>query len=93
MGHSPSIRSQQSRSTFSRCIPTTVWYPALALRIDRWDESKLLINRRVYFQFQASLVGKDGQQLWYGTLSGEVKLLEPGPFGYLAIDGIRHTVE
>ncbi|MCA8949631.1 MAG: hypothetical protein KDE27_09025 [Planctomycetes bacterium] len=46
---------------------------ALALRIDRWDESKLLINRRVYFQFQASLVGKDGQQLWYGTLSGEVK--------------------
>lgn len=45
----------------------------LAVRVDRWDESKLLVNRRTYFQFQAALVGKGGQQLWYGTLSGEVK--------------------
>ena len=45
----------------------------LALRIDNWDETRLLINRRAYFQFQAALIGKEGQQLWYGTLSGEVK--------------------
>lgn len=44
-----------------------------ALRIDRWDESQLLINRRVFFQFQAALVGKEGRQLWYGTLSGDIK--------------------
>lgn len=44
-----------------------------ALRVDRWNEAQLLVNHRVYFQFQAALVGKDGKQLWYGTLSGEVK--------------------
>lgn len=45
----------------------------LAVRLERWDESQLLINRRVYFQFQAALVGKEGAQLWYGTLSGDIK--------------------
>ena len=44
-----------------------------ALRVDQWDESNLLATRRITFQFQAALVGSDGQQLWYGTLSGEVK--------------------
>lgn len=43
------------------------------LRVDRWDERHLLTNRRVTFQFTAALVGADGQQLWYGTMSGEVK--------------------
>ncbi|MCR9245965.1 MAG: hypothetical protein NXI31_13110 [bacterium] len=45
----------------------------LAVRIDRWDESKLLINRRVSFQFQAALVDRSGDQLWFGTLAGEIK--------------------
>jgi len=44
-----------------------------ALRVDRWDESQLLVNRRAYFQFQAALIGKEGKQLWYGTLSGDIK--------------------
>jgi len=45
----------------------------MAVRVDRWDESQLLINRRVFFQFQAALVDKEGQQLWYGTMSGDIK--------------------
>jgi hypothetical protein len=45
----------------------------LAVRLDRWDESLLLVDRRIDFQLQAALVGKDGTQLWYGTLSGKVK--------------------
>jgi len=44
-----------------------------ALRVDKWDEANLLTTRRIVFQFQAALVASDGQPLWYGTLSGEVK--------------------
>lgn len=44
-----------------------------ALRVDAWDESHLLTSRRITFQFQAALVASDGQQLWYGTMNGEVK--------------------
>jgi hypothetical protein len=44
-----------------------------ALRIDRWDESLLVSERKVWFQFQAALVGSDGVQLWSGTIQGEVK--------------------
>jgi len=43
------------------------------LRVDQWDESNLLTSRRIVFQFQAALVASGGQQLWYGTLKGEVK--------------------
>jgi hypothetical protein len=45
----------------------------LAVRIDRWDESTLLTDKRLRFQFQAALIASDGQQLWHGTLSGETK--------------------
>lgn len=44
-----------------------------ALRVDRWDESRLHIDRRLWFQFQAAMVGSDGVQLWSGTIQGEVK--------------------
>ncbi len=44
-----------------------------ALRVDRWDESKLQTDKRVWFQFQAALVGSDGVQLWSGSIQGEVK--------------------
>ncbi|HEX6813543.1 MAG TPA: hypothetical protein VF384_18130 [Planctomycetota bacterium] len=44
-----------------------------ALRVDRWDESKLIVDRKVWFQFQAALVGSDGVPLWSGTITGEVK--------------------
>jgi hypothetical protein len=44
-----------------------------ALRVDRWDEGRLHVDRRLWFQFQAALVGSDGVQLWSGTISGEVK--------------------
>lgn len=44
-----------------------------ALRVDRWDESLLLVDRRVRFQFQAAFVASDGQPLWSGTIRGEVK--------------------
>lgn len=44
-----------------------------ALRVDRWDESTLLFDKRLRFQFQAVLVGSDAQVLWTGTIHGEVK--------------------
>ena len=44
-----------------------------ALRVERWDESRLLIDRKLRFQFQAALFGSDGQQLWSGSIQGEVK--------------------
>lgn len=45
----------------------------LAVRVDRWDESKLLVTNRIDFQMQAALVQRDGQQLWFGTLNGQIK--------------------
>lgn len=45
----------------------------LALRVDRWDEGRLMSERRVQFQFQAALVASDGELLWSGTLQGEAK--------------------
>jgi hypothetical protein len=44
-----------------------------ALRVDRWDESGLHVDRKLPFQFQATLLGSDGVQLWSGTIQGEVK--------------------
>ncbi len=45
----------------------------LALRVDRWDESRLLSDKRVTFEFQTALVANDGELLWSGSLSGWVK--------------------
>jgi hypothetical protein len=45
----------------------------LALRVDRWDETRLLVDKKVWFQFQAALVGSDGVPLWSGTIQGSVK--------------------
>ncbi len=44
-----------------------------AMRVDRWDESQLLVEHKVWFQFQAALVGSDGVQLWSGSMQGEAK--------------------
>ncbi|MBL8754495.1 MAG: hypothetical protein JNK15_14420 [Planctomycetes bacterium] len=51
----------------------------LALRVDRWDEGRLMVDKTVWFQFQAALVGSDGVQLWSGTIAGEVKAGGLGP--------------
>lgn len=45
----------------------------LALRIDHWDESQLMATKRLSFRCQATMVGSDGQTLWFGTMSGEIK--------------------
>jgi len=50
----------------------------LAVRVDRWDEGSLLADKTVSFQFQAALIGNDGESLWHGSLSGTVKA---GGFG------------
>jgi hypothetical protein len=44
-----------------------------ALRVDRWDEGRLMVDKKVWFQFQAALVGADGVPLWSGTIQGSVK--------------------
>jgi hypothetical protein len=43
------------------------------MRVDKWDESRLMSSNRVTFQFQAVLVASDGKALWNGTIHGEVK--------------------
>lgn len=45
----------------------------LAVRVERWDETTLLADRRVRFEFRAAMVAKDGKQLWSGSMSGRVK--------------------
>ena len=51
----------------------------LAVRVDSWDESRLLSDMRVSFRLQAALVASDGELLWSGGLSGEVKAGGLGP--------------
>lgn len=46
---------------------------AFVLRVERWDESLLLVDRRLRFQFAAAFVASDGQPLWSGMIRGEVK--------------------
>lgn len=46
----------------------------LAVRVGRWDESTLLKDRRLRFQFEAVMIGRDGAEpLWSGSIQGEVK--------------------
>jgi hypothetical protein len=45
----------------------------LAVRIDRWDEGSLLVDKLISFEFQVALIGNDGESLWHGSLSGQVK--------------------
>jgi hypothetical protein len=51
----------------------------LAVRIDRWDERSLLADKMISFEFQAALIGNDGESLWHGSLSGQVKAGGYGP--------------
>jgi len=51
----------------------------LAVHVHRWDESRLLSEMKVMFEFQAALIASDGEFLWSGNLSGEVKAGGLGP--------------
>jgi hypothetical protein len=72
---------ERPRSGDSILVPATLQKLAghsaedavLALRIDRWDEGSLAVTRKLWFQFQAALVGSDGAPLWSGTIQGSVK--------------------
>ena len=44
-----------------------------ALRIVRWDDSRIATTHRVNFQFEAAMMGRDGVPLWNGTIQGDVK--------------------
>lgn len=50
-----------------------------AMRIVRWDDTRIATTNRVQFQFQAAMVGRDGVPLWNGTIQGEVKAGGAGP--------------
>jgi len=45
----------------------------LAVRVNRWDESRLLVDKTVDFEVQAAMVASDGELLWSGSLVGTVK--------------------
>ena len=45
----------------------------IAFRINRWDESRLMVDKTVDFEVQAALVASDGEVLWSGNLVGTVK--------------------
>ena len=46
---------------------------ASPVRVDRWDETALLTDKKVRFQLQVALVASDGEVLWSGGFGGEVK--------------------
>ncbi len=52
---------------------------ALAVRVDSWDESRLLSDMKVSFRLEAALMASDGELLWHGGLSGTVKAGGLGP--------------
>lgn len=45
----------------------------LALRLGHWDETRLMVDRTVSFQIEATLLGSDGVTLWSGSMQGSVK--------------------
>lgn len=45
----------------------------LAVRVEEWNENRLMSERVVGFRFGAALVASDGELLWNGTLAGEAK--------------------
>ena len=44
-----------------------------AVRVAKWDESTLLVDKRLRFELHAAMMGNDGQLLWSGSLQGEAK--------------------
>lgn len=44
-----------------------------ALRVSGWDESNLAIDKHVWFQLEAVLMGSDGALLWSGQIAGKVR--------------------
>ncbi len=44
-----------------------------ALRVSGWDESNLAIDKHVWFQLEAVLLGSDGVLLWSGQITGKVR--------------------
>lgn len=70
----PAVReSVLAPSTLQRLVGRAHEDAVFALRVDKWDESTLAVDKRVRFQFQAAMVGSDSQLLWSGTIHGEVK--------------------
>jgi hypothetical protein len=51
----------------------------LAVHVHKWDESRLLSEMKITFEFQAAMIASDGEFLWSGNLSGEVKAGGLGP--------------
>ncbi|MGE3171766.1 MAG: hypothetical protein AB7O97_04015 [Planctomycetota bacterium] len=51
----------------------------LAVRVDLWDESRLLSDKRVEFRIEAALMANDGELLWSGNLAGTAKAGGLGP--------------
>ena len=45
----------------------------LAIRIEKWDETSLMADRRIYFEIGAAMISSDGKQLWNGSIKGNVK--------------------
>lgn len=50
-----------------------------ALRVSGWDETNLPVDKTVWFQFEAVLLGSDGAVLWSGQMNGKVKAGGAGP--------------
>jgi hypothetical protein len=52
----------------------------LGLRITRWDKSSMMVNARVRFAVDATMLGsRDRKILWSGSVEGEVKAGGTGP--------------
>lgn len=50
-----------------------------ALRVSGWDETSLPVDKKVWFQVEAMMLGSDGTVLWSGQMNGMVKAGGVGP--------------
>ena len=45
----------------------------LVVRIEEWDEARLMVDRTCQFRLQAAMVANDGEVLWNGSMTGAAK--------------------
>lgn len=73
-GAVPAGESMLTPATLAKVAGRAGEDAVLAVRVGRWDESTLLKDRRLRFQFEAVMIGRDGTEpMWSGSIQGEVK--------------------
>lgn len=73
IGPMPAGESLLTPATLAKVAGRDVEEAVLAVRVQRWDESRLLTDHTVAFQFDAVMAGRKGEVLWNGSMQGVIK--------------------